>query len=475
MEKQLKRKESISADRGWWLGIFVISVLFYLMWYWMDGIILTEDAPSYITMTSDREPGYCTFLAVMRILFGDYSLHAAVIVQCVIAGVAAAAITMGLKRRFLLGRIGMLLVLLIQYGVTLLNRFVAQRRYSYYNSIETEGLCYSLWIFFFLAILGILYGSSDGQSRYDNRKNSIVMALLWSVVLISIRKHMLITLILLVLCLLYTGFRERQWKSAFVSAVLCGAAALVMTTLIDCCYNYVVRGDFTSHSGDSSFILGTELYLADEGMAQAISSEEQRELFLEIMRRADDKEYNIAYARKGLPTEGIQGSFLWNWQTIQNHYSLSYDRIKFDVVMVVIREYQDQIGIAQEDRGAHYNEIAGGIMKALLVPCILNLMKLYVCNVLHGMITTILKVHRLLNWAAVVIYCLYITLFIGLWRRGCVESLPFAAAVLLSVVVNVCFTSLTIYPQMRYMLYNTALFYQAGLVMCIDAYRQMRA
>lgn len=460
----LKRKDKNTIDRIWWIGIFLVSILFYLIWYWMDGIILTEDAQSYISMTSDREPGYCIFLAVLRSVFDSGALHAAVIIQCIVAAWAAAAVAMGLKKRFSLNCAGMLLILFIQYGVTLLNRFVAQRRYSYYNSIETEGLCYSLWIFFFLCILGIVY---------DHSKKSAVAAVLWSVILISIRKQMLITLIILVLCLFYVGWKEKDWKRAVTSIVLCAAGVLVATTLIDCSYNLAVRGVFTSHSGDSSFILGTELYLADLDMEKNLQTEERRELFQEIMRRTDEQEYNIIYARQGNP-EGIRGSFLWNWQVIENHYSLSYDRIKFDVVMAVIREYQEKTGVPEDERQDHYNEIAGSMMKELFIPCIPGLMKLFACNVIHGMITTILKVHRLLNWAAVIIYGVYAALFIDLRRRGIRDSLPFAAVVILAIVVNVCFTSLTIYPQMRYMLYNTALFYQAGAVMCIQGWTQKR-
>ena len=322
---QKKQKRALE-----YIALFAISLAFYLVWYFMDDVILTEDALSYITMTEDREPGYCIFLATMRFFFDDGALHAAVIVQCIIAALAAAAVTIELKRRFSLKHMEALLILLIQYGVTLLNRFVAQRRYSYYNSIETEGLCYSLWIFFFLSILGIIY---------DHSKKSVAAALLWSVVLISIRKQMIITLIILLFCIVCVGIKEKYWKRALMSAAFLGVTALIMTTLIDCCYNYAVRGAFTSHSGDSSFILGTELYLADKGMVEYIRSEEHRALFEEIMRRADEQEYNIAYARQGL-SKGLRVSFVWNWQMVQNHYSLSYDRIKFDIVMAVIREHQ---------------------------------------------------------------------------------------------------------------------------------------
>lgn len=447
-----------------WLGVMVVSVVFYLAWYWLDGIILTEDAWSYIAMISERDPGYCIFLAVMRFWFGEKALDAAVIVQCIVAALAAAAVTLGLRKRFALNVLESVSILMIQYGITLLNRFVAQRRYSYYNSIETEGLCYSLWIFFFLSLLGVIY---------DHSRRSIAAALLWSVVLISMRKQMLVTLILLVLFLLYAGWKEGRLLRRAALSVLLGITALMATTLIDCSYNYVVRGIFTTHSGDSSFILGTELYLADTDMVESIRTQEGREVFLEIMRRNDEDGYNIAYAREELPVEK-RGSFLRNWQAIENHYSLSYDRIKFDIVIPVIQEYQEKLGIPEEMRQEHHNQIVGSMMWDLLGPCIPRIVQLFACNVIHGMITTVLKTHRLLNWAALLIYCVYMALFLYLKRKGACESLPFAAAVIVAMVVNVCFTSLTIYPQMRYMLYNTAFFYQAGAVMFWELVRGNR-
>ena len=48
--------------------------------------------------------------------------------------------------------------------------------------------------------------------------------------------------------------------------------------------------------------------------------------------------------------------------------------------------------------------------------------------------------------------------------------LPFAILVLVAIAVNVGLTSAVIYPQMRYMLYNTGLFYQAGLLMLIEVW-----
>lgn len=463
--------------------LFLVSLAFYLFWYLLDGVIITEDAPSYIQMQSDREPGYCLYLWLFRGIFGaEIGLHAAVIGQCVVAAAAACAITRGLGRLFALNWFGSAGVLFIQYGITLLNRFVAQRRCSYFNSIETEGLTYSFWVFYFLCILGVWF---------QRDRKSLAGAIVWSIVLISIRKQMLITLVLLFLVVLVSYYKrydkKEGWKKAVISVLFTCGIVLAGTRFIDCGYNWLVRGEFAPHTGDSSFILGTELYLADKEMAQQIQDAENRALFLEIMQRAEEKEYNIAYAGKG-------------WQAIEDHYSSAYDRIKFDIVMAVIREQQEARGVAESDREADYNRIAGSMMRDLLVPSIPQLMKLFACNVIHGLITTVLKVHRLLNWVVLFLYVCYIgTIFLcadpcrgnmplkrrtGRAARGedetslldCAQTRSgtragaFAGIVLLAIVVNVCFTSLTIYCQMRYMLYNTGLFYQAWWIMLLQIY-----
>ena len=439
-----------------WVGVFIVSAVFYLLWYLQDGIILTEDAPSYINMTSDREPGYCSFLWILRVIFGtNIYLHVAVILQCLIAALTATALTYSLKKRFELNWLISIGILVIQYGITLLNRFVAQRRYSYFNSIETEGIAYSLWVFFFLALLGVLY---------NKNKKSILTAAIWAVVLISIRKQMLVTLPLIFLCILYVRFMDkRKWYLVLAEAILVVVLSYAGVVFVDCSYNLASRGVFEQHTGDSSFILGTEIYLADVGMADAMEDEQHKEIFLEIMRRADEMQYNLAYAGKG-------------WHNIEDHYSLSYDRIKFDIVNVVIREYQEKNGIPQEQWEEYYHEVAGTLMKELLPESIPNLIKLFFCNVIHGMITTVLKVHPVLNWGALFLYVAYISVFIFLWQRQSYKmvsasALPFAAITLISILGTVGLTSITIYCQMRYMLYNTPLFYQAGLIMLVEGWK----
>lgn len=448
--KEGRRKQQLIG-----IALMLVSVVFYLIWYLHDGVVMTPDSESYIIMQTDREPGYCYYLWLLRTVFGEGKyLDVAVILQCVIAGWACAALTVSLKDRFRLNRWYACGILAVQYGLTLLNRFVAQRRYSYFNSIRTEGLAYSFYVFLILGLIGIIY---------DKSAKSICKSIFWAVVLTSIRKQMLVGFGLIFLCLLYAWWKDKGRGKAIRYAVVIVLAGLVCTRGIDCVYNYAFRGSFTAHTGDSSFILGNEIYVANETMAENISSDRNREIFLEILSRADKQEYNIRYAGSG-------------WFGLEDHYSNSYDRIKFDVVMVVIREYQNETGVAQELRDSGYHEIAGELMREILVPCIPDLLKLFAVNVISGTITTVLKVHPLLNPIAVLLYILYIALFIWLVRKksyrkpGC-SVLPFAALVLTAIAATIVLTASTIYCQMRYMLYNTGLFYQAGLIMLAEACR----
>jgi membrane protein YdbS with pleckstrin-like domain len=105
-----------------------------------------------------------------------------------------------------------------------------------------------------------------------------------------------------------------------------------------------------------------------------------------------------------------------------------------------------------------------------------GLIRLFVCNVISGLITTVLKVHKYLNVLAVLLYIAYLAVLIWLvkkkaYKRESNSVVGFAILVLLAIALNVGLTSATIYCQMRYMLYNTAFFYQAGLLMLIEAGR----
>lgn len=442
--------EDRKKSRWVWLLLLAVSCIFYLIWYWHDGVIMSVDGPTYVSMESGREPAYPVLLWVFRTIFGtDIYLDIVVILQCVVAGIAAVVLAKCLQEQFGLNLVTVLMILFIEYGVTLLNRFVAQRKYSYYNSICTEAWAYSLWILLFASLLKIIYKRDKG---------AIIVSFVWCIILCSIRKQMLISFCLLFLVLVCMWWKEKKVWRAILYALILIMIGLVATRAIDRTYNYMLRGEFEPHTGDSSFIFGNEIYVADMSMVSNISSDVNKELFMEIMRRADENQYNIAYAESG-------------WMNLQNHYSGSYDRIKFNTTMVVIREYLQSQGIPDEQFNEYYEKIANEMTGDLLVPCISGMLRIFWSNVIAGFVTTVLKVRHVLNEVALLLYIIYALLLYNLCRKK-TPVVPLAILTMVAIIINICFTSLTIYCQMRYVLYNTALFYQTGLIMLIETVRQ---
>ena len=145
MEKQMLFKDR-NKNKLFWLALLIISCVFYLIWYWHDGVIMSVDGPTYVEMESGREPAYPLLLWIFRTLFGnDIYLDIVVILQCIVAGIAAVVLARKLQELFELKIYTVVLLLFMEYGVTLLKRFVAQRRYSYYNSICTEASSFCYW------------------------------------------------------------------------------------------------------------------------------------------------------------------------------------------------------------------------------------------------------------------------------------------------------------------------------------------
>ena len=195
--------------------------------------------------------------------------------------------------------------------------------------------------------------------------------------------------------------------------------------------------------------------MADIEMADYITNEEYRQLFLEILEAADEKAYNKKYAT---------GSAF----AMQEHYSLCYDRIKFDIVNPGIRAYQDKLGIPQEQREAHASIVLSELVHNLMRPTISSIVKLFWINVIQGLVVTVsFKKHTLLYLYALVIYLFFIGSEIYLITKKNYKTLFISFICLISILGNVAITSATIYCQTRYMLYNTALFYQVGLLILL--------
>ncbi|MDY6334933.1 MAG: hypothetical protein SPL56_09040 [Lachnospiraceae bacterium] len=328
--------------RSWREGVWLLlSLSFYLGFVLADGPVLCVDTQSYLDMDYSREPLYPLFLAGLQAVFGTAPsrygadipryLVAAVLVQAVAMAVcvwyfvrvigSTAVDARGEERSSIgfrkaggagnasAGRSGeregfrTFLLFSICWGVDLLNRFAARRGSMYMESIMTESFPIPLFLVF-LACAYLFFRT--------HRPGRLIACSVLMLVLISLRKQMAVSAVILVcFSLLYDLIRQRRWKP-FAACVLAAGIAFGGAALADYSYNYALRGVWMHKTHNYKGADCTLIYTARAEDASLFDDPEEQELFA--------KKYSECRAR-GLTWEGCQTS---GWIGRAEHFAQSY-------------------------------------------------------------------------------------------------------------------------------------------------------
>ncbi len=441
--------------------MLAVSVLFYLFFACYDGAVICVDSPSYIHMDISREPLYCMFLAGLRAAFAaapagafgeDAYLTAAAFLQSLLAASAAWSLAAYLWRELELPRPLALLLLGMPLAVSLLCRFAAQRGSMYSNSILTEGIAIPLYLLFFRFLLEYFRKQSG---------RSLLLGCLLSFLMISARKQMLISLVMLAICILFVFFRRKKLLRGLLLAVGCAALVMGGSVLLDLGYNYAVRGEAVRHSSDGRFLTTMAFYTAEREDAEYISDEKIRELFLEIYDACDAAGYLKHSAGQG-------------WLNRVSHFGDFYDCIQIDTMWPAVNAFvQENYGDGTVFLSEHADQVMGVINRSVIPHNLGKIFGSFLDNFLSGLITTVAQRNRILNWYSLFVYLLYLFLLACQIRRvrreGADERIAETAGLtLLSILCNVGLVSLVIFCQTRYTIYNMALFYISLLLLLYD-------
>lgn len=218
--------------------------------------------------------------------------------------------------------------------------------------------------------------------------------------------------------------------------------------LLDCSYNYCVRGSFSRHTNDNRFLDTVIIYASEKEDGEAIKRDDTRELFESIYEICDEGGYLMHSAGQG-------------WYERSAHFGDYYDCIQIDTLWPAleqyVREHYEGDNASLERIVDDYN---AQIIGALIPKVFPRLMRVFADNVLNGMVTTVAKKTPVLVWYSVVVYILYIVLLITHVKRNGLDGRAILAVyTLLAVMINVAVVSATIFCQTRYMIYNMPLFY----------------
>lgn len=444
-----------------------VNLLAYIGFALADGPVWCRDSNSYATMDYTREPAYCTFLWLMRKVFGDTVLvhgwdltdrlggkaaaqEPLYLMAAIVCQAALMAVTVWYLARLCRRLGGRRLALAangVMWGVELLNRFGAKRGSAYFQSIMTEGFGIPFYILFLLflfqylrsrpgGVLGTAPGGGNVKTGTDTEnadsacgkefhetaadgkgkmRGNWLRYLLASAGMMTLctshHKQLGITLLIFAVCtvgadlLAQAGKRPlRHSMLVWDMAALAGAGVLIF--LIGHLYNLAFHGVWSFHTGSADKIDSTLLYTVtedDAALFDRYGSSELKELFLQIEEQMEAQ--SLRYA-------DVRGEV--SWVELCSHYADSYDIIGFEVldplVDAYVREHSPELTPGSMEFAIAADAVCQELEHVLVHQNPARLVHLWVNNVRKGFVNTVLRVSTVLNWASLMLWGLYIGL-----------------------------------------------------------------
>ena len=462
-----------NSDRRFTFLLYLIPLVFYLFFAFYDGVVWCADSDSYVIMHECREPLYPTFLAALRAILGiqdvnneagNIYLFVAVIIQSLLAAIAASVLADYIHKVCNLGKFFSLLILSVPLFTSLLNRFVASRGSMYSNSILTEGLAISLFLLFMRFCMGYII---------TGKRSDLVSGALIAAIGILTRKQMYIMLILLIIAIIWRGIADRKDSDrtgllyVFIKVILTLLIVLSFTTIFDNVYNKIAHGSYHTHTEDNRFISTMAFYTATRDDVRYIP-EKYQYLFLEIYDICDANGWTMNHAPK-------------NWYDATSHFGDNYDHIQLDTMEIILAGHHTEWNLENMSYTEEMDVVRSEFNKALIPHEIPALSKVVFNNFLEGLVNTVAQKRRILCLYTAFIYLIYILLWAHLIRKRDKNDmvrknvLTISAISLMAVLLNVTVVSMVIFPQTRYTIYGMPIFYISLLIMINELFRQRSA
>jgi hypothetical protein len=434
--------------------IFAIFAAFF-------GVLLISGEPLYLGDTYQhemqfvtRDPIYALMIQLLRWISPDNHYYLIIVVQNILAVIANTLFVCNIRKMFNLRNYMLPAVILVLLSPHIMTPIVSSTNMIITNSLLSEGIAYSLYLFFALYMLKAIYARKL-LGKYS------ILAFIWAVVVSMVRGQFMVLILVWFLSMGVILLLDKKWKEIAILIVML-AVGFAGRTMIVKTYNYCEQGLFVSTvSGKASFVSNV-IYVADREDGEAINDDRLREVFYEIYDMAYDGGNNYKFSPKGLISRA-------------NHHENSHDNIKFDCFYIVANEYVTETkGITVGDYQLMMIEadnVAGELISSLYPKVFAKWLYNYIAMVAMGFIRSVLVVNPILNWLAVAIYILAVVLTILEFRKNkASRAAIFMAVVLLMIVGNVTATSLMIMCISRYVLYNLPLFYLALIMLIYEYY-----
>lgn len=447
----LKRNEITKSGRLYTCLILLVFIVYYFLFAILDGPIIAKDSMSYILMHTSREPFYPIFLAINRALFKEDTYFGVVILlQSALWAYANFSLVDYIRKQFDFKVFFSILSILVCIVPSMFLRFFAARGYMYSTVILTEGICIPLFMLFARFILEYIY---------INKKSALITSALISFILISSRKQMIITLLLMLIAVIYVSFKnnlqfKKRIKGSLVGILLC-VIVMLLNLFLEYGYSYTLHKTFATHSSDDRFFATVVFYVSERQDAENIKDEEARKLFIKIYDICDS-EGDMLHSANGTIMQKAQ------------YYAEHYDCIQIDHLWPEVESYVENVLMITDtvSKENYVDKLMSDMTYGVLPKVIPKVIFVFFASFLHGFVNTVATSEiTLLHYYAILVALLYIVLLmINIIKKSDKVAL-IGVYTALSVIFNIGLVSVVIFCQNRYMIYNMSLFYLTLLIM----------
>ena len=430
------------------IGVFFCFLCFFF------GVGQYPDSVTYIEGHLDREPVYPILLKGFRGLFGSGYPWATIIFQNMAAFLVTWYLHRYISRRFSLNGFFFWSALAVLLFPHIMSGVLAPSGIVLTNAILSEGITLTLYQLFFTLVLKMWLEAKC--MRYA------VMAWIVALVTTLARGQMLLMLLAWMLFTIIVVCKKARcgtWKAVGAIVVLIlTLGAFVGRGVIIGAYTETVYGVSGGNTGGNMTLLTNVLYSADEADVERVAGQlDKGEGMLLEQLYTQAREQGLTY------TSAENGLF-----ARIGHHEDSHDRMKFGILYEMMERYvkEEHPKADAAQIRVMMDELAGGFMRPLVMENIGGFLLTYLYVICGGFIRTVAILHPILAVYALLIYIVAIVLMWYLFRRKrSSEAAVMMAMVLIMIAANVCATGLTIMCLSRYMIYNMAIFYVAGLVL----------
>lgn len=425
------------------------------------GFLLITGEPQYLGDTFQhenqfvtREPVYALLIQFLRWLSPEKHYQLVITVQNLLAIVANTIFVCVLRRELKLKWYMLPLFILLLLAPHIMTPLASASGMVITNSLLSEGISYSLYLFFIMYILKAVW-------RREILGKDSILAFGWAIGMSLVRGQFMILILVWFFAMGLIAFLQKRWKQIVILVAML-AVAFVGRGLMVKTYNYCEQGLFVGTVSGQAMSVANVLYVADREDGEAIEDEGLRDVFYEIYDRAYADGMNYQFSPKGLLARAA-------------HHEACHDNLNFDYFAVEAKEYVTATtGVAVDDYQlmmVEVDKVASALMSELMPQVLTRYVYNYVAMIVMGLIRSVAFIHPIFNWYSLVIYLAAIALTVFVWvKKHDSKAAPFMALVLLMIIGNVTGTSLMIQCISRYMLYNLPLFYMAGLLLVTEAY-----